>query len=84
MSVVDNSSKLESTLNKKHSSIAYNLVRWNVAAIVVQIGWIEVISNIADALKEILARGNKVQVIWRLDLFKLYHKSINRRWCYNY
>ena len=29
-SVVDSSSKLESTLNKKHNSIAYHLVRWNV------------------------------------------------------
>ena len=28
LSVVNNSSKIESTLNKKHSSIAYHAVRW--------------------------------------------------------
>ena len=31
-SVVDSSSKLESTLNNKHNSISYHLVIWNVAA----------------------------------------------------
>ena len=36
-SVVHSSLKLESTLNKKHSSIAYNLVIWNFAAGVVRI-----------------------------------------------
>ena len=50
LSVVGNSSKIESTLNKKHSSIAYHLVRWNVAAEVVRVGWIESESNLADAL----------------------------------
>lgn len=30
--VVKNSSYVESTLNKKHSAIAYNFTRWNVAA----------------------------------------------------
>ena len=40
-SVVDISLKLESTLNKKHSSIAYHLSRWNVEADVVRIEWIE-------------------------------------------
>ena len=48
-SVVDSSSKLESTLNKKHNSIAYHLVIWNVAAGVIQIGCIEGISNTVDA-----------------------------------
>ena len=36
-SVVDRSSKLEYTLNKKHISIAYHLVRWNIAASLVHI-----------------------------------------------
>ena len=40
-SVVDSSSKLDSTLNKKHNLIAYHLLIWNVAAGVVQIRWIE-------------------------------------------
>ena len=34
-SVVDSSSKLDSTLNKKHNSIVYPLVRWNVEEIIV-------------------------------------------------
>ena len=37
-SVLDSSSKLDSTLNKKNNSITYNLVIWNVAAGVVRIG----------------------------------------------
>ena len=65
-SFVDISSKLESTLKKKHRSIAYHLFRWNVAASVVRILWIEVISNIADALTKRLAvaRRFKLFVYW--------------------
>ena len=48
-SVVNNSSKMESTLNKKHSAIAYHAVRWAVAAGVIVVGWIESGRNIADA-----------------------------------
>ena len=58
-SVVDSSSKLESTLNKKHNSIAYHLVRWNVAAGAVRIGWIEGILNKADAFTKILAAARR-------------------------
>ena len=58
-SVVDSSSKLESTLNKKHNSVAYHLVRWNLVAGVVQIGWIKGIFNIADALTKILAAARR-------------------------
>ena len=54
-SVVGSSSKLESTLNNKHSLIAYYLVRSNVEASVVHIGCIEGISNIAYALTKRLA-----------------------------
>ena len=49
-SVVRNSSKLESTLNKKHCSLAYHAVRWAVAAAIVSIGWIPTDLNIADAM----------------------------------
>ena len=58
-SVVNNSSKIESVLNKKHSSIAYHAVRWAVAAVatvaavaagVVRIGWINTNENLADAM----------------------------------
>ena len=49
-SVVNNSSKIESVLNKKHSSIAYHAVRWAVAAGIVRVGWINTNENLADAM----------------------------------
>ena len=58
-SVVGSSSKSESKLNKKHNSIAYHLERCNVAAGVVRIGWIEGVSNIADAFTKILAAARR-------------------------
>ena len=58
-SAVNNSSKLESTLNKKHSSIAYHLVRHNVAAGVVKIGWINTNDNIADPLTKRLTEAKR-------------------------
>ena len=58
-SVVHISSKLESTLNKKHSSITYHLVRWNVASDVVRIVWIEGISKIEDALTKRLVAARR-------------------------
>ena len=54
-SIVDNSSKLEFMCNNKHTSISYHLVRCNVEASVVQIGCIEGISKLADALTKRLA-----------------------------
>ena len=61
-SIVDISSKLESTLKKKHNSIAYHLVICNVAAGVVQIGWIKNISNIADAFTKRLAVARRFKL----------------------
>ena len=58
-SVVDSSSKLESKLKKNHNSIAYHLVRLIVEAGVVRIGWIKVISNIADAFIKRLAASRR-------------------------
>lgn len=49
-SVVKNSTHLESSLNKKHNSIAYHYVRWCVAATVITIGWVNTHENIADAM----------------------------------
>jgi len=40
-SVVINSSNVESTLNKKHNYIAFHYTRWNVAAGIVSIAWID-------------------------------------------
>lgn len=56
-SVVKNSSMIESTLNKKHSSIAYHYVRWNVAAGVIAVSWIDTKFNIADAMTKRLAEA---------------------------
>ena len=49
-SAVKNSSKVESTMNKKHSSISCHLVRQNVAAGVAKIEWILKANNISDSL----------------------------------
>ena len=48
--VVKNSLLVESTLDRKHSAIAYNFTRWNVAAQVIKIAWISTKENLADVL----------------------------------
>ena len=47
--VVNNSSKIESKLNKKHSSVAYHATRWAVAAGIIRVGKIHGDENLADA-----------------------------------
>ena len=64
LSAVGNSSKLESTLNKKHSLVAYHLVRWNIVAEVIKVGWIKMTLNLADALTK------RLPVIKRDKLFR--------------
>mgnify|MGYP000037359179 CR=1 FL=1 len=54
-SVVRNSTSIESTLNKKHSSIAYHYTRWNSAASVVSVAWINTQDNLADAFTKRLS-----------------------------
>ena len=49
-SVVKNCTLLESTLAKKHNAIAYHTVRWNVAAGVISVAWIDGKNNLADAM----------------------------------
>ena len=49
-SVVNNSSKIESKLNKKHNAIAYHAVRWAVAAATIVVGWIDGEWNLSDAM----------------------------------
>ena len=46
ISVVNNSSKIESTLHKKHNSIAYHAVRWAVAASIIRVGKIDTNFNL--------------------------------------
>jgi len=58
-SVVTNASKVESTLNKKHNSIAYHYARWNTAAGVIQVSWLNGIDNIADAFTKRLAQARR-------------------------
>ena len=48
-SCVNNSSKVDSVLNKKHCSLAYHYVRHAVAAGVVKIGKVDTADNLADA-----------------------------------
>ena len=52
--VVENSSNVESKLSEKHSCIACHFARWNVAAKVCLVGWIETERNIADAVTKTL------------------------------
>jgi hypothetical protein len=49
--VTKNSTLVESTLNKKHSSIAYHYVRWNVAAGIASIAWIPSGANLSDPFR---------------------------------
>jgi hypothetical protein len=48
--VVDNTSKIESKLNKKHNAIAYHAVQWAVAAATIIVGKIDGEWNLADAM----------------------------------
>ena len=57
--VVNNSSKVESTLNKKHSSIAYHFTRWNVTAGVAKVTWIETTENLSDPFTKRLAQTTR-------------------------
>ena len=60
-SVVKNSSNVESALNKKHNSIAYHYVRWNVAAGVIAVSWISGDENFADVFtKQLTVEGGSI------------------------
>ena len=62
-SVVRNSSKLESNLNRKHCALAYHSVRWAVAAGIIFIGWVPTDYNIADAMTKRLT-ANKMESLF--------------------
>ena len=57
--VVKNSTKIESTLNKKHSSLAYHFTRWQVAAGVIALAWIVTTDNLADAFTKLLPQTTR-------------------------
>lgn len=55
-SMVKNSTKVESTLNKKHSSIAYHFTRWCIAARIAVVAWCQSGENLADAFTKRLSQ----------------------------
>ena len=55
-SVVNNTLNVKSSLNKKHSAIAYHYSRWDVADGVCTISWISTGENIADAMTKRMAK----------------------------
>ena len=63
-SVVNNFSRIESVLNKKHSSIAYHMIRWAVAAGEICVGWINGEFNIADAFTKRLSKVARQTLFW--------------------
>ena len=67
-SVVNNSSKVESVLNKKYNYLAYHYVRWAVAAGIITVGWISGNDNLADVFTKRLS-----------DTFREY---LSGNWCY--
>ena len=60
---MNNSSKIEYTLNNKHVSITYHLVFHNVVDGVVKIGWKLTADNIADAFKNILIEAKRENIL---------------------
>ena len=58
-SVVKNTTNVESTLNKKHSSIAYHHCRWSVAAGIVTITHISTHENLADCFTKRLPANTR-------------------------
>ena len=64
MSVVNNCSKVESLLNKKHTSLAYHTTRWSVAARETVIGWVLTDYNLADALTKRLSRPHRERLFY--------------------
>ena len=58
-SVVNNSTKVESTLNKKHSSVAYHYTRWAKAARIISVAWVPGNENLADAMTKRLSETTR-------------------------
>ena len=58
-SVVKNTSSIDSTLNKKHVSVAYHFARWNVAAGIVSVSWINGSENLSDAYTKRLSETTR-------------------------
>jgi len=65
-SVVKNSSRIESVLNKKHNSVAYHVTRYATAAGIILVAWINTHSNIADALTKRLAAEKRNSLFYNV------------------
>ena len=59
-SVVKNATNVESTLNKKHSSVAYHHCRWSVAAGVISLAHVSTHENIADCFTKRLPLSTRM------------------------
>ena len=55
-------SKVESTLNEKHSAVACHFTRWNIAAKVCPVGWITTQENAADTMTKLLPEAERDQL----------------------
>ena len=73
-SVVNNTSKFESTLNKKHASIAYHSVRWAVAPDIIRVGKENKDENLADTFTKRLSatKHDYLSGNWTDLLYEMY------------
>lgn len=58
-SCVNNSTKVYSTLNKKHCSLAYHFVCHSVAAGIIRVGKVHTTDNLTDALTKVLTHNQR-------------------------
>ena len=63
-SVLNNCSRIESVLNKKHNSVANHMARWAVAAGGICVGWINGEYNLSDALTKRLSKAARQSLFW--------------------
>ena len=75
MSVLNNTSKPESTLKKKSNSIAYHLVRESVAMDEMRTGYVKSDDNPADLMTKVLPRGERRERLLRMILCDIYSKN---------
>ena len=75
-SVVNNPSKVESTLSKKHNSVVYHYVRNAVAASFITVAWISSEDNLADTFTKHIPEvksdhlfGNWMYLCWRINIY---------------
>ena len=54
-SVVNNTTNVDSKLNKKHNSLAFHAVRWAVAANILRLGKFHTSENITDPYTKLLS-----------------------------